>query len=319
MNVDIRVDQAGNAFELRPMICPTCRIDSQRTVGYRGGKYHRYGLGIESRIVECTQCRLLFSNPFPFPLAPQQLYGDPDKYFGESPSAEKVLGNRKIVQKLASYSKRNKLTLLDVGSGRGEMLVAASQEGLEATGIEFSEAMIEHARTQYGLTVLRKSIEELADGWQGEPFDAVVLNAVLEHVYDPDSMLRSASRLTRPGSVIYIDVPREPNLLTYVGNAFNRVRGNKAVYNLQPTWPPFHVFGFSPHSLTVLLRKHGFRILELVVWSAPFIPARDQLKDQIKAFLASQIIKIGNLTGTASNMCLYAVREAFSTSYRGHA
>jgi SAM-dependent methyltransferase len=319
MNVDVRVDRVGNEFELRPMICPTCQIDSQKTIGYRGGKYHRYGLGIESRIVECTQCHLIFSNPFPYPLAPQQLYGDPDKYFGDSPSSEKVVNNRKIVQHIVSLAARSNLTLLDVGSGRGEMLVAASQEGLDATGIEFSDAMVETARTQYGLTLFRQSIEQLAESWEGARFDAVILNAVLEHVYDPDSMVRSVNRLTHPGSILYIDVPCEPNLLTRVGNTLNRIRGNPAVYNLQPTWPPFHVFGFGPHSIGVLLRKHGFRILELLPWAAPIIPARGELKDQIKAFLARQIIRVGNLTGTASNMSLYAIREESPASHRGNA
>src|SRR3989338_6327808 len=78
---EILVDSEGNVFELREVSCPTCGPSVQRLVGYRGGKWHRYGLGVATRIVRCHRCRLLFPNPFPYPRAPQQLYGDPSKYF----------------------------------------------------------------------------------------------------------------------------------------------------------------------------------------------------------------------------------------------
>jgi len=78
-------------------------------------------------------------------------------------------------------------------------------------------ARCEYARSRHGLVVLPRTIEQYARAAE-RPFDAIVLNAVLEHVYDPDSMIASCAGLTRPGAVVYIDVPREPNLMTIVGS-----------------------------------------------------------------------------------------------------
>ena len=55
----------------------------------------------------------------------------------------------------------------------------------------------------------------------------------------------------------------------------------EAVYNLQPTWPPFHVFGFNPKALGVLLEKHGFRIESLRVHASTQIRSSGGLKDTV--------------------------------------
>jgi SAM-dependent methyltransferase len=190
-----------------------------------------------------------------------------------------------------------------VGSGRAELRQAARRQGCtEVVGLEFAPAMIEYARSRHGLVVLPKTIEQYARE-AGRTFDAIVLNAVLEHVYDPDSMIASCAALTRPGSVVYVDLPREPNLTTLVGNAWNRWRGSDAVYNLQPTWPPYHVFGFNERALERLLSKHGFEITGLRIHAAPKVPACGDWRDRLQAFVATQVNRAANWTGTASNMC----------------
>ena len=47
----------------------------------RGGKFQRESLGIESKIVQCLSCSLLYPNPFPIPESLESIYGDPDEYF----------------------------------------------------------------------------------------------------------------------------------------------------------------------------------------------------------------------------------------------
>jgi SAM-dependent methyltransferase len=299
---------AGDAFEMRAIRCPTCEIASETVLGFRGGKYQRHGLGVPTRIVQCRRCGLLYPNPFPYPRAPQQLYGDPDKYFAPANVDELVAWRRTIVRRIVGLVGGSEVTLLDVGTGRGDVLRAAQLESVKAIGTEFSQAMIDRARDLFGLTVLRQSIEELADSWPGPPFDAITLNAVLEHVYDPNSMIASVRRLTRIGSIVYIDVPCEPNLMTFIGRAFNRLRRSEAIYDLQPTWAPFHVFGFNKRALSTLLAKHGFELLELSVWCDPKIPAGKAWSDRARSFVATQINRIANLTGTARNMSGYARR-----------
>lgn len=306
-------DAKGNEFRLRSIDCPTCRVRNVKIMGLRGGATHRYGLGVETSIVQCRQCGLMFPDPFPYPLRSDKLYGDPEKYFVGHDEGEKVTSCRTLVRSLAARVNAVNPNILDVGSGRGELLRAAKLEGIrEAIGLEFAPAMIEYARAA-GVKLVPQTIEEYCR--TGDKFfDIITLNAVLEHVYDPDSMVDCVARLLRPGGVVYIDVPREPNLLTYVGNSVNRLRGSKAVFNLSPTFPPFHVFGFNPRAVRRLLTKHRLVVEKLEVRSGVYVPATGGIKDRIRAFGASQILRVANHVQLAANMFVWAARRVEGAS-----
>jgi len=305
---EILTDSEGHAFSLRPIRCPTCGIDETRTLGMRGGPHHRWGLGIPTQIVRCRRCSLIYPNPFPYPVDPQELYSDPESYFARHEGAARLAEYRELVRRLIDACQTNRPSLLDVGSGRGDLLHAARLEGLnDLVGLEFADAMVSYARDHHGVELLPLTIEQYAES-HPRTFDGVVLNAIIEHVYDPDSFVASVARLTRPGSVLYVDTPREPHLLTWVGNAWSRLTRNDAVYNLSPTWPPYHVFGFSPKALRILLGKHGFAVERVRVHSDPSIPARPELGDRLRAFAGVQLNRVANLTHTASNMYVWARR-----------
>jgi len=301
--------EEGHTFELRPIRCPTCGDNAeQRVLGMRGGSYQRYGQGIPTRIVQCKECSLIFPNPFPYPLAVSELYGDPSKYFAAHDEAIKRELQRALVRDLIRRSRLRAPALLDVGSGRGELLRAAREEGLtDVVGLEVSRAMIEHAEQRNNVTVIGKTIQEYAAG-APRTFDIVVLNAVLEHVHDPNAMIESVAMITRRGSLVYIDVPNEPNLLTVIGNRLNRIRGRAEVLNLAPTWSPFHVFGFNRRALGMLLAKHGFAVEDVVIWAAPTIPSNGDMRDRARSLVATQINRVANHLRMASNMYVWARR-----------
>jgi len=300
-------DASGNAFNLRSIDCPICGSE-HRFVGYRGGTSHRHGLGIRSSVVRCRGCRLLYANPFPLPIDPQALYGDPEKYFASHDVGAKVESNRQVITELVADSGLDGPSLLDVGSGRGETLHAAQLVGLtDVVGLELSSAMRDETQRRYGLDIRLQTIEQHAAGVD-RTYDIVMLSAVLEHVYDPNAMIASVAALSHPGTVVYIDVPQEPNLLTMVGNVPGRLRGTRTVYNLAPTFPPYHVFGFNQRSLTMLLQKHGFEPFRWLKRSQLRVPARPGVRNRVVTFGAMQIHKLGNLTGLSTNMDVWARR-----------
>ncbi|MGZ3420117.1 MAG: methyltransferase domain-containing protein [Polyangiales bacterium] len=310
MRETVLTDAEGHEFELRAIHCPVCGPGGERELGLRGGKHHRYRRGVETRIVECGRCGLLYANPFPFPRKPHELYGDPDKYFGSHDEGQKVENSQHIFDKARTLLRSPLSSLLDVGSGRGEVLVAGRRAGVNrVVGLEFAPAMVEYVKKKHGLEVLLLGIEEYA-AQSPSPFDLIVLNAVLEHVYDPDKMIQACADMTRPGSILYVDTPNETSLLAQAGNAFNRVRRDPAVFNLSPTWPPFHVFGFNPRSMRILLEKHGFEVLETIVWAAPKVPHRPRdTRDFARAFVATQVNRLANVIGRASNFVTWARKK----------
>src|SRR5829696_6145675 len=180
-------DHAGNEYELRTIQCPICDRDDGRLLGVRGGAHQRYGLGFESQIYRCRECGLIYPNPLPVPKNPSEIYGDPEGYFSRHDMDQTQDEDELLVRELIRRTRLERPAVLDIGSGRGEVVAAAEKLGCSAVGLELSEPMIEDARKRLGVTVERATVEEYAASHPPDSFDAVVASAVIEHVYDPDS------------------------------------------------------------------------------------------------------------------------------------
>ncbi len=213
----------------------------------------------------------------------------------------KLARDEAIALKIAAIYPHAKV--LDVGSGRGEFLVAATKVGLTSVGLELSDAMVEDARATYGVTVLNETAEEHAT--KSQSYDAFVLNAVIEHVMDPDALIKHIRKMARPGALLYIDCPNEPNLLTQAGDIISRIRRSPKVLNLAPTFPPYHVWGFNLGALKVLLDKYEFQIDSHRIYASPKVPSNGGL-DTFKSLIATQVNRIANLTGRAHNLYLWS-------------
>jgi 2-polyprenyl-3-methyl-5-hydroxy-6-metoxy-1,4-benzoquinol methylase len=158
--------------------------------------------------------------------------------------------------------------LLEVGCGRGELLRGAANAGWNVGGIEMTETFARVADERFGVPVEVSPAETAAtlrEGW-----DVVVLAAVLEHVYDPITLLRRVHDGLRPGGLLFIDVPNECSFYTRVGNLYFRLKRRNWAINLSPTFAPFHVVGFCPKSLRWALGRTGLVPiqLELTGWKA---------------------------------------------------
>jgi SAM-dependent methyltransferase len=251
----------------------------------RGGRYQRDGQGIETRIVRCRGCGLVYPNPFPYPEDPEALYEEPVEVGYE----HKIERGQGQIRELLPMCRADDPVLLDVGAGYGELVRAARDEGVRAEGIELSRAFVEQARRDYDVELLHGTIED----WDS-PADIVVLNGVIEHVHDPDLLIRHTARVCNPGALVFIDTPREPNLLTMTGRLTRRT------LNLSPTWPPYHVFGFNPRAIRALLRKHGFEIERLeVIDRRAVVPG---------SRVGTLVMRLANLTPFAANMSVWASR-----------
>ncbi|HEV7394866.1 MAG TPA: methyltransferase domain-containing protein [Pyrinomonadaceae bacterium] len=227
----------------------------------------------------------------------EEHYGvDPGVYFEHHDVEQKSSGAAHLLRQAESLI-GSKGRLVDVGAGRGEILRAAKIAGWEATGIEPSTVFAEYAAKYSGLEVLRKPLEEC--GLDDNSIDTVILAAVLEHLYNPNEVIREIARILRPGGALFIDVPNEAGLYFRVGNLYQRLRGRDWVVNLAPTFAPFHVFGFTPKSLKALLSKHGFEVRKWYVYpGTSFVPPHGGLVGSLEQYaskLVTTLSKIGNL------------------------
>ena len=293
-------------FNWVPWNCPICKNSEKKWLGTRGGSTHRFKLGEEANVVRCKQCGLLFCDPFPVPKSMQEIYGDPKEYFRGYVSEEKVNDYKNLLKTFSKFGIKNNAKILDVGAGAGEFLAACNELGFDhAVGLEPVTAIANFAKDKYGVAIHEEELPAHADK-HAKTYDCLVMSSVLEHVYDPDQLIASAQKTLRQGGYLFLELPNEPNLLTKLGNLFAALTRSKAVYNLSPTWGAYHVYGFSPKTLRLLLEKYGFAIEEIRVYSPASIPPGPGIAGKIKSQIGTWINKVANYTGQASNMTVWA-------------
>ncbi len=139
--------------------------------------------------------------------------------------------------------------LLDAGCWVGFLLDEARRRGWQVVGVEPSEFAVRHARERLGLDVRQAALFDA--GLEPRGFDALVLADVIEHLPDPGAALDQLAALARPGAVLALMLPD-------AGSRMARLLGRRW-WSVIPT----HVHLFTRRSLTVLLERHGWQVLEL--------------------------------------------------------
>ncbi len=139
--------------------------------------------------------------------------------------------------------------LLDVGCGPGRLLQELREQGWDVQGVDFSSTAVSRAQ-RVGLNVRQGDL--LTVGFDDNCFDVVLFSHSLEHVFDPVATLREARRILKPGGRLLLFLPN-------AGSAEAALFGQWWV-----AWdPPRHLFHFDKGSVTRLLDKAGFGIVEI--------------------------------------------------------
>jgi SAM-dependent methyltransferase len=143
--------------------------------------------------------------------------------------------------------------VLEIGSGPGTFLEVGRERGWQAVGVEPSRAAAAYARAR-GLEVVESFFGDALVGSLGR-FDVVHLSDVLEHVPDPEAVLRRARRVLEPGGLVAVVVPNDYSAVQ---------RALRDQHGFAPWWvaPPHHINYFDFDSLAALLERCGFAVVE---------------------------------------------------------
>jgi len=142
---------------------------------------------------------------------------------------------------------KDKGSLLDIGAGTGDFIIAAQQKGWNVTGFEPSEKAKSIA-IQKGVSFCEKT-QDLPN----DSFDVITMWHVLEHVPDPEKQIAELKRLIKPTGTILIAVPNF--------NSFDAKHYGKfwAAYDV-----PRHLFHFSKTAIRKLFENENVDLIKIL-------------------------------------------------------
>lgn len=236
----------------------------------------------ESTVVECADCRMMFTSPRPsaesfdehYPPDYPQHNLKPRKrrwhtplremwqrwllrsyrgYSGESRGRIRATAFERLARPfLDAYTPplHGQRRLLDVGCGVGDYLDRMRRLGWTALGVERSPRASAVARSHFGAPVLEADFPRV--DLPPNSFDLVTAWQVLEHLDRPRQALAKMGELLAPGGRLMLTVP---NCDGWAAHCFG------------PSWigwdAPRHVTHFTPTTLRMMLEAEGFSILHL--------------------------------------------------------
>ncbi len=216
------------------------------------------------RVHRCASCGLGVLDPRPDEEELARLYAADyflDQYDGGlkpgSPEMKQRIGLEKHrVRFFRGMKKRGRV--LDIGCGMGYFLQACREAGYDVSGIDISEASAGYVRNELAIPVLTGAIDEI-DLPEGS-VDVVTMWHFLEHAPDPRIYLAKARRWLKADGLIVVDVPN-----------FEGTDARKSWENWKGWQLPFHLYHFTPDTLTALLARHGFRAIRKKDYLSEFV------------------------------------------------
>ena len=200
-------------------------------------------------LFECHKCAVQFWWPMKNPGA--LWYSHDDRYSSRNsdPLMAPVITHR-------AFLKDNPIaggSLLDVGCGTGNFLLAAKKKGYSVRGIDFDPDAVNVAHNIFGLDkVSTGSLNDLVQ--EDATFDIVTFFEVLEHMDSPNIFIDEVKKLLKPSGFIGLSVP---------------YRGSWNVFKAGDK-PPRHLTRWDKISMKNFLERNGFAVIRIKPLFIPF-------------------------------------------------
>ena len=201
------INDLPDGFEQVP--CEICGHDERELTASRTDLF----LGGHDRFFmhECLKCGVIYQYPRPTSAKMSDFYPSDYQQYTSGVHKEKRLarlfrryGLRKRCQAITRHVSNGRL--LDVGCATGDFLSEMHlQPGWQVVGIEPGHPAAAYVSNEIGLDVVEGFLNNAPFAKQS--FDAITMWDVLEHVYDPRTVILQAANLLRAGGVLVVNHP----------------------------------------------------------------------------------------------------------------
>jgi 2-polyprenyl-3-methyl-5-hydroxy-6-metoxy-1,4-benzoquinol methylase len=227
--------------------CILCHAIEYKTIHQRN----------QYRYFRCLNCKLVSLYPRPTLQMLKEYYRN---YLPDKPEDinkwEAMI--RPVVTKAADLinfgSRTGGKKMLDVGCGYGFLLKEMKARGWDAKGLEVSQTGREYARRNLNIPIYSEPMENL--GLPANTFDVVTLLYVIEHIFNPLSLLSEINRVLKPEGLILIRWPHSTPVVKILGPFSKKL-------DLYHT--PYHLYDFSPKTIERMLLLTGFRSVKTLI------------------------------------------------------
>jgi SAM-dependent methyltransferase len=233
--------------------CPFCKsklktIFTTKDYLVRGEKFD---------IVECSDCRLRMTNPFPDKEKIGNYY-ESDVYISHAEESKGIfdsiynmvrsymLGRKRKIVENSSGIKQG--SLLDIGCGAGHFLSSLKENGWNVKGVDASQKARELVKSQFDIHVASPKDWLNSD----KKYDVITCWHSLEHVYEPWVYLEKIKTQLNPDGVFIVALPN------YESTDGNKYGANWAAYDT-----PRHLYHFTPTSMEKIMFNNEFLIDEI--------------------------------------------------------
>ena len=147
---------------------------------------------------------------------------------------------------------KDKQLVLDLGCGSGRATRLLEKAGKKVIGLDISAEALRRASRLGGASSYVQADCDAQPPFADQSFEAVYCAEVIEHLLDPESLVRECYRLLKPAGILFLSTPYHARIKNCViaAIAFER--------HFDPIGP--HIRFFTSTSLRGLLATNGFRV-----------------------------------------------------------
>ncbi len=269
--------------------CPLCGGDRHKL-------YEKYGEEHQYTYVSCRDCSFIFQNPRfeyndDFLKWAYSWYGDEFIKETEGKGYPSQEGNGYYAFKkelLDRFCAARPYRLLDVGCACGQFLAFCHGKNCISTGVETSQTQVHFAKRHLPFEMICGTTAGMK-GYENS-FDATHIAHTLEHVPYPRQTLQELVTLTKPGGIVFVEVPHAGSIKNY----FDHLR---AVWGLRKnTWKegdfPEHLVEFTPETLKRIMRSVGLEVVYFQSHSRSSMKKSKLVKQT--DLLVNRLMNVGN-------------------------